>query len=247
MKQGEIDYIRSIGEAGAQHAYDKPFSDPTCAKNLIDIGFILSLLPPPPARLLDLGCGTGWTSVLLAKRGYSVVGQDIASDMIELAYRNKQRYGVEQLEFVVSDYESMPFEAEFDCAVFYDSLHHAEDEAAALRAVWRALKQAGVLITHEPGVGHSKTVEAMESMRLHGVNEKDMPPAWIFELGQRAGFRKFEQFTDPTEIFLSSLQVNVATSSRADGPLLPLWKRAARVVRTLLPNSSRGAICVLQK
>jgi SAM-dependent methyltransferase len=247
MKQGEIDYIKSIGEAGARHAYDKPFSDATCAKNLIDVGVILSLLPPPPSRLLDLGCGTGWTSVFFAKRGYSVLGQDIAPDMIELAYRNKRRHGVEQLEFVVSDYESMPFESEFDGAVFYDALHHAEDEAAAVKAVWRALKPGGVLITHEPGTGHSKTVHAMEAMRLHDVNEKDMPPAWIFELGRRAGFRKFEQFTDPTELLLAFLHINVSTSSRATEPRGPLWRRLARALRETLPNSSRGAICVLQK
>ena len=244
MKQGEIDYITSIGEAGARHAYDKPFSDLTCPKNLIDLGVIFCLLPPPPARVLDLGCGTGWTSAFIAKRGYSVVGQDIAPGMIDLAKRNKQRHGVEQLEFVVSDYESLRFESEFDGAVFYDSLHHADDEAAALVSAWRALKPGGVLVTHEPGAGHSRQPASIEAMRRYGVNEKDMPPSKIFELGRRAGFRQFESFVDPTEMLLAFSGLNPSTGGRVSGAK---WKRAVRVARQMLPNSSRGAICVLYK
>ena len=140
MKQGEIDYMRQIGEDGARSAYDKPFSHFTCSKNLVDLGLIMTLLPQPPGRLLDLGCGTGWTSAFFARRGYRVVGQDIAPDMIRFAEQNKTRYEASQLEFIVSDYESMSFSEPFDCAVFYDSLHHAVDERAALQSVYRALR-----------------------------------------------------------------------------------------------------------
>jgi len=62
-KAGELTYLQKLGPAGRQHALDKPFSDSLCWRYLIDIGAILSLLPPPPARLLDLGAGSGWTSV----------------------------------------------------------------------------------------------------------------------------------------------------------------------------------------
>lgn len=244
MKQGEIDYVKAIGAAGALHAYDKPFSDPTCAKNLVDMGVILSLLPSPPARILDLGCGTGWTSVFFAKRGHSVIGQDIAPDMTELAYRNKQRHGAEDLQFITSDYESLQFNSEFDGAVFYDSLHHADDEGAAIASAWRALKPGGVLVTHEPGAGHSKNPQSVEAMRRYGVNEKDMPPVRIFALGQQAGFSKFDKFYDPTIILSICLRINVAATARTPEPL---WKRAARLARILIPNSSRGAICVLHK
>ena len=59
MKQGEIDYMKTIGLEAAVGAYDKPFSHFMCSKNLVDLGMIMSLMPQPPARLLDLGCGTG--------------------------------------------------------------------------------------------------------------------------------------------------------------------------------------------
>ncbi|MCS7123327.1 MAG: hypothetical protein RMJ17_02010 [Candidatus Aenigmarchaeota archaeon] len=54
MKQGEKDYLKKIGEGGEEHAFNKPFSDIHRGRYLIDIGIILSLLPPPPAKLLDM-------------------------------------------------------------------------------------------------------------------------------------------------------------------------------------------------
>jgi len=200
-KAGELTYLQKLGPAGRRHALDKPFSDPLCWRYLIDIGAILSLLPPPPARLLDLGAGSGWTSVFYARRGYDVVGQDLAADMIELALENKRRYEIENLRFVQGDYESMPFDEEFDCATFYDALHHAEDERSAIASVYRALKPGGVCITLEPGEGHGADPSSLEVVRTFGVTERDMPPHLIIAAGRAAGFETFEVFPPPTLFF----------------------------------------------
>jgi SAM-dependent methyltransferase len=189
-KQDEIDYLARIGEVGAAHAQGKPFSDPYCGAMLSDLGGLFMLLPPPPARVLDLGCGTGWTSTFLAKRGYQVVGQDIAPDMIAIAEQNKARDALDQLQFLVSDYESLGFSDEFDAALFYDCLHHAEDPSAALTSVYRALKPGGILITLEPGRGHSKHEHTRKAVAAFGVTELDMPPSLIVRLARRIGFRQ---------------------------------------------------------
>ncbi len=188
-KEGEKAYLRNIGDAGRRHAFDKPFSDPNCGGYLMDMGHILSLLPPPPGRLLDLGVGTGWTSVFFARRGYDVLGQDIAEDAIELAETNKARHGLESLEFIASDYESLSFENAFDCAVFYDSLHHAVNVLDALRAVYRALKPGGTLVALEPGVGHAVSAPTRKAVEAWDVTERDMPPALIIRSGRAVGFR----------------------------------------------------------
>lgn len=187
-KQGEIDYLKNAGEAGLSHAMAKPFSDDGCAQMLIDIGIVMHLLPPPPARLLDLGCGTGWTSVFFARRGYEVTGQDIAPDMIAAATALRDRHGLANLRLIESDYESLAFESEFDCAVFFDSLHHAVDEEAALRSAFRALRPGGVLVTHEPGEGHTKSPATQAAVARYGVTEKDMPPRHIVALARSIGF-----------------------------------------------------------
>src|SRR5262249_45304391 len=132
-KSGEIDYLKNLSPADVRHAVHKPFSDENCAGYLFNMGAVFSLLPPRPARLLDLGCGTGWTSIFFARAGYEVVGADIAPDMIEHARAMGRQAGLDNLRFVVSDYEELPFANEFDAVVFYDSLHHAIDEGLAVR------------------------------------------------------------------------------------------------------------------
>jgi len=188
-KTAEQNYLALTGEAGRLHSLGKPFSDPYCGVNLASIGTIMALLPEPPARVLDMGCGGGWTSIFFAKRGYNVVGQDIAEDMIALAKENKAQHGLDgALSFICDDYESISFDEEFDAVIFYDCLHHAEDERAALASAYRALKPGGILITHEPGEGHSAAPGSIEAMRLYGVNERDMPPHLILWHARELGF-----------------------------------------------------------
>ena len=188
-KTAEQNYLALTGEAGRVHSLGKPFSDPYCGVNLASIGTIMALLPEPPARVLDMGCGGGWTSIFLAKRGYNVVGQDIAEDMIALAKENKAQHGLDgALSFICDDYESISFDEEFDAVIFYDCLHHAEDERAALASAYRALKPGGILITHEPGEGHSAAPGSVEAMRLYGVSERDMPPHLILRHARELGF-----------------------------------------------------------
>jgi SAM-dependent methyltransferase len=205
----------------------------------------MSVLPPPPARLLDLGCGTGWTSAFFGRRGYAVTGQDIAPDMIEYAQRNKRRYEADRLEFVVGDYESLVFDDPFDCAVFYDSLHHATDERAALASAYRALRPGGVLVTHEPGEGHSKSADSLRAMELYGVTEKDMPPHHIRALSRAIGFSGFEFLPDPTLAIIAVYGRNLATLQQHDRPW---WRRALRIARLLTDGRLKhGGICVITK
>lgn len=245
MKEGEIDYMKNIGDEGAQAAFDKPFSHFTCSKNLVDLGIIMALLPPPPARLLDLGCGTGWTSAFFARRGYRVTGQDIAPDMIQFAERNRSRYEAQSLDFVLSDYESLSFEEPFDCAVFYDSLHHAVDERAALESVFRALRPGGVLITHEPGAGHSKSPDSIRAMQLYGVTEKDMPPWHIRDVCLSIGYSSFRSLPDPTLVVISTYGINLAALTRIDQPW---WRRLLQLGRLFADKTlQHGGLCIVTK
>jgi SAM-dependent methyltransferase len=142
-----------------------------------------------------MGCGGGWTSVFFAKRGYEVVGQDISQDMIDLANHNKEEHRLAgRLSFVCRDYEETDAPAEFDAVVFFDCLHHADDERAALNSAYRALKPGGIVITHEPGEGHSTAPESIEAMEMYGVSERDMPPHLIIRHGEEIGFKAFRVY-----------------------------------------------------
>ena len=50
-KENEIAYLKNIGEDGQKHAINKPYSDFKCGSYLMDIGSIISLLPPPPQKV----------------------------------------------------------------------------------------------------------------------------------------------------------------------------------------------------
>ena len=53
-----------------------------------------TLMPPPPARVVDLGCGTGSLSVLLAQQGYQVHGLDLSQAMVAAATAKAEAAGV---------------------------------------------------------------------------------------------------------------------------------------------------------
>ena len=151
---GEVTYYQNIGEQGRVSSLNKPFSEEKCGAILMEVGAIFSLLPPPPAKVLDCGCGTGWLSYFLARKGYEVTGQDVAPDAIALARENPVFNQGNVPEFVVGDFDSLQFEDQFDAVIFFASLHHSLEEQATINSTYKALKKGGVLIASEPGKGH---------------------------------------------------------------------------------------------
>ncbi len=199
-KQGEIAYLNAIGEAGRQHAAGRPFTDADCGLYLARIGQVLAHLPAPPAEIVDIGCGTGWTSTFLAQRGYEVLGVDIAPDMIDFAKRAARPAGL-RLRFEVGDYETLDFADRFDGAVFFDSLHHAENEFNALKSVHRALRPGGICIVSEPGIGHQETAASKHAIELFDVTEKEMPPTRVMKMARSIGFRQMRVYAHQGQIF----------------------------------------------
>lgn len=195
-KAGEKTYFKKIGAEGVAFTLAKPFSDPNNIGSLLhDIAAVFTLLPPPPARILDLGCGSGWTSSFYAKAGYEVVGVDIAPEAIKAAKKHFNE--IPNLSFKAGDYDELPFANEFDAVIFFDSLHHAEDELMALQAAFTALKPGGILIANEPGVGHSKTQRSIDAVAKYGVNERDMPPKLLRPQLKKTGFTRIKTYAYP--------------------------------------------------
>ncbi len=187
-RAGELTYYERIGESGRRHAVGKPFSDDECGLYLMRAGALFSLLPPPPARVLDCGCGTGWLSYFLARRGYDVVGTDVSRDAIRLAKANPVFRDGPVPTFAVADSESLSFREEFDAVVFFDSLHHAIDETQALQNAFTALKRGGVCLALEPGRGHARKSQSIDEQ--YDVTDKDMPPSRVCRAGRRVGFAR---------------------------------------------------------
>jgi len=189
-KQGERDYYAQLGAEGIEHSLGKPFSDDCCGQYLAAMTALFSLMAPPPARVVEFGCGTGWLSLAFAQRGYQVLGVDIAPEATNLAQRAAGERGLRTAEFIASDYENFAGHGRFDYAIFHDALHHAESELAALRCAHTALAPGGCLIALEPGSAHAAAPTSLEAVARFGVHEKSMPPSHIIAIGRQAGFKR---------------------------------------------------------
>jgi ubiquinone/menaquinone biosynthesis C-methylase UbiE len=99
---------------------------------------LLSVLPPAPARIADLGCGTGSVSVLLAEAGYDVTGLDFSAAMVSAARAKAAAAGAEA-RFVVGDASDPRLDAaDFDVALCRHVLWALPDRDAAIER-WVAL------------------------------------------------------------------------------------------------------------
>jgi ubiquinone/menaquinone biosynthesis C-methylase UbiE len=102
-------------------------------------------------RVLDLGCGTGYTTSLVAKRlGATVVAADLRPKMLRWAKRRAAReHVIDAVRLVAADAHCLPFrDASFDAAVVESVLVFC-DVPAALTELFRVLKPGGRLGCNE--------------------------------------------------------------------------------------------------
>jgi SAM-dependent methyltransferase len=101
----------------------------------------------PDATVLDLGCGTGQTSLFLATGDRRVVGADLTRASLQLAAAAARRFGVERVRFVETDLRRPGLRARaFDVVHCSGVLHHTPDPAASFRAVARLARPGGVIV-----------------------------------------------------------------------------------------------------
>jgi ubiquinone/menaquinone biosynthesis C-methylase UbiE len=156
---------------------------------------------PADARVLDLGCGAGWATRLLA--GYApqgmVVGIDISDEMIERAQAASTEF--DNVEFRVGSAERLPFDDRFFTHAFsMESLYYYADVAAALGELRRVLEPGGLFVAvvdlykeNEPS--HQWIEQLRVPVHLLGVEDYR---ALLLE----AGFQEVrdERLFDPTPV-----------------------------------------------
>jgi SAM-dependent methyltransferase len=110
---------------------------------------LTSWIPGPPGDVLDIGCGTGSLSLLLAQRGHRVVGIDLSPNMVEHARRKLVSAGFDARVFVGDAADPPPFDCSFDTVVARHLLWTLPDPFAALRRWTDLSHQGGQLVLIE--------------------------------------------------------------------------------------------------
>lgn len=136
------------------HLYDWPgaldFSGKILARDLI---LLQSRDISPPARIVDLACGTGTLALALAQQGYQVTGIELSEPMLAQArykQRNADPAGALTLCWQQGDMRDFLVDAPVNAVLcHYDSLNHLSNETelrATFLQVAQALKPGGLFI-----------------------------------------------------------------------------------------------------
>ncbi len=112
-------------------------------------GIVRMLNLTPPSRILDLCCGFGRHSLILAERGYDVTGLDISKAFLDYASSKADQRGI-KLKLEQRDMRDIEHDNEFDAVIniftafgFFDN---EQEDLKVLESVVQALKPEGKFV-----------------------------------------------------------------------------------------------------
>jgi ubiquinone/menaquinone biosynthesis C-methylase UbiE len=156
------------------------------------------------SRVLDIGCGTGRFSILIARQSRcAVVGIDPSPSMLAKAKAKCPN----EVEWLLARAEAIPFwHHVFDVCIASQVVHHLEDKQQACKEIYRVLRHGGRV-----GVRYSSHAQLkafldysffLSALAIELQRVPDIPV--LRELLWKAGFRKLEEHVVCQQFFESS-------------------------------------------
>ena len=167
----------------------------------------------PPAQIADIGCGTGWSSIGIAKAypKVTVHGLDIDAASIEQARRNAVTSGVaDRVRFELRDAADPGLAGAFDVVTAFETIHDMSNPVGALRAMRELVREGGFVVIADEKVAEEFTAPGDELERfmygwsaVHclpvGMGEPNsagtgtvMRPSLLRQYARDAGFKDVE-------------------------------------------------------
>ncbi len=186
-------------EAAGDSERRKPFWYGSAGRRyLVDFNRICAHLQKvgvkPPARILELGCGSGWMAEFLAAMGFEVCGTTLSEDDVKdanLRIRSLEAKGISPLlTFRAAPMESVHTLVDagsFDVVFVYAALHHAFDWRAALHSSFACLRPGGWFLIREPNAVH--TLKSYRVAKLSHTHEIGFRKRELVAELRKAGFR----------------------------------------------------------
>jgi len=141
-------------ENQAERAYNKDLADHVYGRlahnRAVIVPWLNSIRPLSGARILEIGCGTGSSSVALAEQGALLTGIDIDDDALIVARDRCRTHGVD-CEFHSVNAVQYQLDEDFDFVIFFASLEHMtiSERLTALEHIWSRLNRGSFLVIIE--------------------------------------------------------------------------------------------------
>ena len=141
-------------------------------EDLVDL-----LAPKAGERILDIGCGTGYLTNVIARSGATVIGIDNSLEMI-----TKAKAAYPQQEFKVQPGEEFHFDEHFDAIFSNAALHWMLEKEKVIDCMYRNLKRTGRIVLEMGGKHNVEKIITVlrDSLIKHGFSEKAEQQLWYF-------------------------------------------------------------------
>lgn len=127
------------------------------------------LLADPPARVADVACGAGWSSIAIA-RAYpkaSVDGYDLDEASVEVARANAAETGIgDRVSFHARDAGDPELAGSYDLVTVFEAIHDMSRPVEVLRALRGLVAEGGAVIVMDERVADAFTAPGDEVERL---------------------------------------------------------------------------------
>lgn len=154
------DEVMDTVEASAEYdAMDHSAANEAFVERLVELG--------ATGLMLDIGTGPGHMPILVCRRiaDATVMGVDLAREMLAIARRNKQasEFDDARIKFELADAKDLQFEdGAFQCVFSNTIVHHIPDPTPMLAEAWRVLHPGGVLLIRD--LLRPNTVERLDAL-----------------------------------------------------------------------------------
>jgi 2-polyprenyl-3-methyl-5-hydroxy-6-metoxy-1,4-benzoquinol methylase len=205
----------------AQEALNRPQFASFVGDWIAALPDIAAKLRDGDGRVADVACGTGWSSISIARAfpGIKVDGIDIDAGSIERARMHTEREGLgDRVSFLfadAADADGAAGEGRYDLVTIFEAVHDMAQPAAVLATARKLLKPGGAVLIGDERVAEVFTAPGDETERLffgysvvaclaNGLHEQPsigtgtvLRPAVLETIAREAGYSGFQVL--PTE------------------------------------------------
>ena len=162
------------GAREGQADMNRPWLEGALPGALASVEQVHSVLSRPGARIADIGCGGGWSTIALA-RAYPdavVEGFDIDAPSVDLARSNAAEAGLEdRVRIHLADASALAAGQDHDAIFAFECIHDMPRPIEVLAAARRALRPGGAVIVMDEAVADSFTAPGDDVERLmYGIS-----------------------------------------------------------------------------